>query len=100
MKLLYTYDDKESGEEALEKLAGEKRLASERDSTVVIYNLFGEPTWSNLHRLGLYNLDELRGLLDKRKKGDNFNAGRHQEILNTLCYVAKSLEIEIPEHWK
>jgi len=100
MKLLYTYDDKESGEEALEKLVGEKRLASERDSTVVIYNLFGEPTWSNLHRLGLYNLDELRGLLDKRQKGEKFDEGRHQEILSTLRYVAKSLEIEIPEHWK
>ena len=100
MKLLYTYEDKESGEEALEKLVGEKRLASERDSTVVIYNLFGEPTWTNLHRLGLYNLDELRELLEMRKSGENFDGGRHQEILNTLRYVAKSLEIEMPGHWK
>jgi len=99
MKLLYTYEDKESGEEALEKLVGEKRLASERDSTVVIYNLFGEPTWANLHRIGLYNLDELRLLLECRKRGEVFDAERHKEILSTLHYVAKSLEIEIPRHW-
>lgn len=99
MKLLYTYDDKESGEDALEKLVGEKRLASERDSTVVIYNLFGEPTWSNLHRLGLYNLDELRLLLERRKNGEQFDADRHSEILRTLHYVAKSLDIELPAHW-
>ena len=99
MKLLYTYDDKESGEDALEKLVGEKRLASERDSTVVIYNLFGEPTWSNLHRLGLYNLDELRLLLELRKNGEQFDADRHSEILQTLRYVAKSLDIKLPAHW-
>ncbi|WP_169051176.1 hypothetical protein [Escherichia coli] len=50
MKLLNTYDDKDEAEEALTKLLGEKRLASERDSTVVIYNLFGQPTWGNFHR--------------------------------------------------
>jgi hypothetical protein len=45
MKLLATYEDKDEAEIALTKISGEKRLASERDSTVVIYNLFGEPTW-------------------------------------------------------
>lgn len=99
MKLLYTYEDKDAGEAALDLLTGQKRLASERDSTVVIYNLFGEPTWANLHRLGLYNLDELRQLLACRKDGNGFNANRHKEILSTLHYVAKSLEIEIPKHW-
>lgn len=99
MKLLYTYDDKESGEEALEKLAGEKRLASERDSTVVIYNLFGEPTWANLHRLGLYNLEELKQLLDRKKKSEPYDVHKHKEILTTLEYVAKSLDIGIPSHW-
>ncbi|WP_323807747.1 hypothetical protein [Marinobacter sp. LV10R520-4] len=39
MKLLNTYDDKDEAEEAKAKLQGERRLASERDSTVVIYNL-------------------------------------------------------------
>lgn len=50
MKLLNTYDDKDEAEEAAEKLQGQKRLASERDATEVIYNLFGMPTWGNFHR--------------------------------------------------
>jgi len=41
MKLLNTYDDKDEAQMA--KLQSEKRLASEPDSTVVIYNLFGLP---------------------------------------------------------
>lgn len=45
MKLLNTYDDRDEAEAAAEKLSGEKRLASERDATVVIYNLFGIPSW-------------------------------------------------------
>lgn len=45
MKLLNTYEDKDEAEDALAKLSGEKRLASERDSTIVIYNLFGTPSW-------------------------------------------------------
>ena len=52
MKLLNTYEDKDEAEEALTKISGEKRLASERDSTVVIYNLFGTPSWGNLNRHG------------------------------------------------
>lgn len=39
MKLLNTYENRDEAEEAAEKLAGEKRLASERDATVTIYNL-------------------------------------------------------------
>lgn len=53
MKLLNTYDDRDEAEAAAEKLSGEKRLASERDATVVIYNLFGIPSWGNFHRLGM-----------------------------------------------
>lgn len=45
MKLLNTFDDRDEAEAAAERITGEKRLASERDSTVVIYNLFGMPTW-------------------------------------------------------
>lgn len=35
MKLLNTYEDREEAEAAALKITGEKRLASERDSTVV-----------------------------------------------------------------
>lgn len=44
MKLLNTYDDRDEAEAAAERLSGDKRLASERDATVVIYNLFGIPS--------------------------------------------------------
>jgi hypothetical protein len=37
MKLLNTYEDRDEAEAAADKLTGEKRLASERDATVVIY---------------------------------------------------------------
>jgi len=53
MELLMTYDGE--AEAALELLAGEKRLVSDRDNNEVIYRLFGEPTWTNLFKLGLYD---------------------------------------------
>ena len=99
MKLLNTYDDRDEAEEAAEKLSGEKRLASERDATVVIYNLFGIPSWGNFHRLGMYNLGELKNLLDRRNSWLTSEQARHLEILATLKAVAKNYEIEIPEHW-
>lgn len=99
MKLLNTYEDKDEAEAAEAKLQGEKRLASERDSTVVIYNLFGLPTWGNLHRLGMYNLDELGTLLAQRAGWDDEQQARHREILNTLQVVSKNYGLSIPSHW-
>ncbi|WP_348645663.1 hypothetical protein [Marinobacter sp. S6332] len=66
MKLLNTYDDRDEAEYAKQVLKGQKRLASERDSTVVIYNLFGQPSGGNFHRLGMFNLDKLSALLAHR----------------------------------
>ncbi|TFZ25350.1 hypothetical protein AK6_01625 [Stutzerimonas stutzeri] len=99
MKLLNTYDDRDEAEAAADKLTGEKRLASERDATVVIYNLFGIPSWGNFHRLGMYNLDELKSLLDRRDVWQPADQARHAEILATLKTVAKNYSIEIPAHW-
>lgn len=99
MKLLNTYDDRDEAEAAAEKLSGEKRLASERDATVVIYNLFGIPSWGNFHRLGMYNLGELKSLLDTRSSWEPNDHARHAEILATLKTVAKNYAIEIPAHW-
>lgn len=91
MKLLNTYDDKDEAEEALTKLLGEKRLASERDSTVVVYNLFGQPTWGNFHRLGMFNLPELQTMLEQRKAGHVIDQARHSEILSMLRSCTGSL---------
>lgn len=99
MKLLNTYEDEDAAEKALTKVTGQKRLASERDSTEVIYNLFGEPTWGNFYRLGMFNLPLLQKILDQRKAGDRFDEEQHQKIITTLKYVANQFEIEIPPHW-
>jgi len=99
MKLLNTYEDKDDAETAAAKLQGEKRLASERDSTEVIYNLFGLPTWGNFHRLGMYNLGELGKLLARRDQWGTEEQTRHREILNTLQVVSKNFEVAIPSHW-
>lgn len=100
VKLLNTYDDHGDAKDAAEKLVGEKRLASERDATVVIYNLFGIPSWGNFHRLDMYNLVELKGLLDRKTSWQPEDAKRHHEILATLNIVAKNYSLELPFHWK
>lgn len=99
MKLLNTYDDRDEAEAAAEKLIGNKRLASERDATVVIYNLFGIPNWGNFHRLGMYNLGELKILLDRRSSWQPIDQVRHAEIIATLQSVAKNYSLGIPLHW-
>lgn len=99
MKLLNTYDDRDEANEASEKLTGDKRLASERDATVVIYNLFGEPSWGNFHRLGMYNLGELKILLDSRSSSQPIDQARHAEIIATLHSVAKNYGLGVPQHW-
>jgi len=99
MKLLNTYDDRDEAEEAAEKLTGDKRLASERDATVVIYNLFGIPSWGNFHRLGMYNLGELKSLLERRANWQPTDQIRHDAIITTLKTVAKNFGIEVPGHW-
>lgn len=99
MKLLNTYEDRDDAEDAAAKLMGEKRLASERDATVVIYNLFGMPHWGNFHRLGMYNLPELKLLLESRADWQPAHQARHAEIITTLKTVAKNYSIELPSHW-
>ncbi|WOL28677.1 MULTISPECIES: hypothetical protein [Pseudomonas] len=99
MKLLNTYDDHDEAKEAAEKLTGDKRLASERDATVVIYNLFGIPSWGNFHRLSMYNLGELKILLERRTNWQATDHARHAEIISTLKTVAKNYAIEVPTHW-
>jgi len=88
MKLLNTYDDRDEAEAAADKLSGEKRLASERHAPVVLYNLFGIPSWGNFHRL-----------LERRATWLPADQARHAEIIETLKTVAKNYGIEIPAHW-
>lgn len=100
MNQLNTYDTKEEGEAALAKIDEPKRLASERDSTEVIYNLFGTPSWGNFHKLGMFDLDTLKTIVEQKKNGQLYDKKKHREIITMLQYVAKNYELEIPEHWK
>lgn len=99
MKLLNTYEDKDEAEAALSKIDGKKRLASERDSTVIIYNLFGQPTWGNFYKLEMFSLTELRSMLELRKTGQSIDQKRYEEIITTLRYVSRTFDLSIPEHW-
>jgi hypothetical protein len=47
----------------------------------------------------MFNLAELKRLIEARQSGFNYNQRRHQEILGTLRYVESSFEIKIPSHW-
>lgn len=100
MQHLYTFKTKTEAEEALAKLLGAKRLASDRDGTEVIYNLFGELTWRNLYSLGLYNLPELKNVLAQRDSVGNYNKTRHLEIIAALENTSRVLGLTIPAHWR
>ncbi|HDY7509969.1 MAG: hypothetical protein RPT12_05725 [Vibrio anguillarum] len=99
MKLLNTYDTKDEGEAALAKIDEPKRLASERDSTEVIYNLFGTPSWGNFYKLGMFDLDTLKTIVEQKNNGQPYDEKKHREIITMLQYVAKNFELEIPVHW-
>lgn len=100
MQHLHTFETEEEAEEALVKLAGAKRLVSDRDGTEVIYRLFGELTWRNLYVLGLHNLPELKSILSLRDSGAAYNNARHLEIISTLENVSRVLRLTIPAHWR
>ncbi len=100
MKLLNTYEDREEAESAEKLISGPRRLASERDSTETIYNLFGEPNWGNFYRLEMYMLKELKELLNRRAGWSTEDVHQHEAIIRNLEMVSKKYNIEIPSHWK
>ncbi|MBO0365562.1 MULTISPECIES: hypothetical protein [Pseudomonas] len=100
MILLNTYDDHDDAKEAESLLIGNKRLASERDGTQTIYNLFGEASWRNFHSLKMFNLTQLQALLEQRNDWSDIQSRKHSEILNQLYICAKNFNLTIPEHWK
>ncbi|WP_082481213.1 hypothetical protein [Pseudomonas sp. Leaf127] len=99
MKLLNTYEDRDDAEDAAEKLVGDKRLASERDATVTIYNLFGIPSWGNFLRLDMYGLVELKALLQQRANWGSDSIVRHDELISVLQVISKNYNLSIPPHW-
>ncbi len=99
MKLLNSYENRDEAEKAETLITGEKRLASERDGTEVIYNLFGQPSWNNFYKLGMFNLPLLQSIIEQRKDNQPYDQAKHKEILSMLKYAANSFELTIPEHW-
>lgn len=99
MILLNTYEDRDEAEKAETLITGHKRLASERDGTEIVYNLFGEATWGNFYKLGMFNLPLLQQIIEQRKHNKNYDQGKHQEIISMLKYAERSFELEIPKHW-
>ena len=99
MQLLNTYEDRDQAESALLKITGEKRLASERDGTETIYNLFGQPSGVNFYNLGMFQLDHLKEIVERKKSGQPYDQSKHEELIRTLKYAARSFDVSIPEHW-
>lgn len=99
MPLLNTYDNKEEAEFAEQAISGDKRLASERDGTETIYNLFGVASWGNFYKLNMFNLPLLEKILESKKKGVPYDKEKYQEILSTLKYVESTYKLKIPNHW-
>ena len=100
MELLATYEDQDEAEAAEAIITGKKRLASDRDDNEVIYRLFGEPTWTNFFKLGMYNLPALKQLVDQKKAGQPYDADQHQQILASLNFLETTYGLSIPEHWR
>jgi hypothetical protein len=99
MVLLNTYEDRDEAEKAEILISGDKRLASERDGTELIYNLFGQASWGNLHKLKMFNLPLLKELIEQREANKKYDRVKHKEIITMLRYAANSFELEIPKHW-
>ena len=100
MELLNTYEDKDEAEAAEKRITGKKRLASDRDDNEIIYRLFGEPTWGNFYQLEMYELRELKELVDLKKAGQPYDEAKHQSIMHGLQFLESSYSLKIPERWR
>ncbi|MDG1357924.1 MAG: hypothetical protein P8P36_07005 [Akkermansiaceae bacterium] len=100
MELLNTYEDQDEAEAAEKVIAGKKRLASDRDDNEIIYRLFGDPTWGNFYQLGMYELPQLKELVDHKKAGKPYDEAKHQSILQSLQFLESSYSLKIPERWR
>ncbi|EMN6592260.1 hypothetical protein WBU38_005612, partial [Escherichia coli] len=68
---------------------------SERDDNEVIYNLFGEATWVNLHALNMFRLKDLELLVG----GEVFDKKEVMAIKDAVYMGARIFSLEIPNHW-
>lgn len=95
MVLINTYENQYDAELALSRLNGVKRLASERDDNEVVYNLFGDATWTNLHAINLFRLNDLKLLIN----GGYFEPEEILAISAAVKMAARIFSLKIPCHW-
>lgn len=100
MHLLNIYDTRDDADDAAAVLKGPLRVASERDDTTTIYNLFGEATWANLYSLKMYDLVTLKSLLGRRSQWTESEQAQHGQILQGLERASKKYQLTISPHWK
>ena len=77
MKILNIYDEKDDAEEALLKITGDKKVVSDREDNKVIYKLFGQATWSNFYQMDMFNLKELKKIVEAKKNDKDYDVNRH-----------------------
>ncbi|MGX5174915.1 hypothetical protein ACUR5C_12910 [Aliikangiella sp. IMCC44653] len=99
MQLLNSYDDRDKAEKAEQLIDGKRRLASERDGTETIYNLFGDANWKNFYKLGMFNLPALQEIIELKKNNQKYDEEKHKEIISTLRFVVNNYDLKIPNHW-
>lgn len=99
MHLLNTYDCKDEADEAAALIKGPVRVASERDDTATVYNLFADASWTNLYNLGMYDLKALKRLLEGRESWGEIERNQHAVIVQGLERVCRKYELCLPSHW-
>lgn len=99
MHLLNTYDCKDDADEAATLIKGPVRVASERDDTSTVYNLFADASWKNLYSLGMYDLKVLKRLLETRESWGDREKNQHIDIMQGLERVCRKYELRLPSHW-
>jgi hypothetical protein len=48
----------------------------------------------------MYELRELKQLVDLKKAGQPYDEAKHQSILHGLQFLESSYSLKIPEHWR
>lgn len=99
MELLAVYEEEDEAEAFTAKITGEKRLASDRDDNQIVWRLFGTPTWANFFALEMFELPQLKEIIEKRSAGEAYDEQEHQRIIQSLSFLENAYGLKIPERW-
>ena len=99
MELLAVYDEEDVAEDAASKVSGQMRLASDRDDNQLVWRLFGTPSWTNFYALEMFELKELKEIIEKRKNGAEYDKGEHARIIKGLRFLENTYQLKIPQRW-